>query len=124
MTDLVASGREDAYQARRAALAGLSDEELKAHFWSLSRQLMEPVADLARTHTSPSIERSVLLRMGIDSLSTHPVVDRISDAGLLGKGAGHVVAKLAHERGIGVREAAALIVDEPGVLEGLFGGGR
>ncbi|HSN43271.1 MAG TPA: D-ornithine 4,5-aminomutase subunit OraS [Propionibacteriaceae bacterium] len=116
--------RLDAYEARRATLAGLSDDELKARFWSLSHQIMAPVADLARTHTSPSIERSILLRMGVDSLSTHAVVDRIADAGLLGKGASHVVAKLAHERGIGVREAAALLVDDPGVLVGLFGGAR
>ena len=32
------------------------------------------IVDLARSHTSPSIERSVLLRMGIDSVSSQGVV--------------------------------------------------
>ena len=78
--------------------------------------------DLAKTHTSPSIERSVLLRMGIDSVSSsHGVVDRIHDAGLLGKGAGHVVLKLSQKTGTDVRAAAAGDPRRPRtVLQGLF----
>jgi len=106
--------------ARVEELARLSDEELKARFWELTRQMMTPVVDLARTHTSPSIERSVLLRMGIDSVSSHGVVDAITEAGLLGKGAGHVVLLVGERHGLDVREAAARIAADPGVLTGLF----
>lgn len=114
--------RVAAYEARQAELAKLNDDELKARFWELANELMTPVIELARTHTSPSIERSVLMRMGIDSVSTHPVVDAVHDRGLLGKGAGHVVLKLAHQRGIAVKAAAQLIIDDPAVLHGLFEG--
>ena len=108
------------FEQRREELKKLSDEQLKARFWQLCNQVVEPVVGLARTHTSPSIERSVLLRMGIDSLSSHGVVDRIYEAGLLGKGAGHVVLKLARQRGLDVRAAAAAILENKEVLQGLF----
>lgn len=114
--------RVQAFQARQAELAKLSDEELKARFWEVINDLMEPVAELARTHTSPSIERSVLMRMGIDSVSTHPVVDAIHDKGLLGKGAGHVLLKLMRKRDLEIKDAAQLIIDDPSVLDGLFEG--
>lgn len=107
-------------EARLEELSQLSDADLKARFWELSEQMMTPVVDLAKTHTSPSIERSVLLRMGIDSISTHGVVDKVAEAGLLGKGAGHVVLKVSHAKGVDVREAAKLIIDDPSVLDGLF----
>ena len=73
------TGRLAAYEARRAELAGLDDAALKDRFWTLAGQVVAPIVDLARTHTSPSIERSVLLRMGIDSPSTHGLVDRIAE---------------------------------------------
>ncbi|MCB1254350.1 MAG: ornithine aminomutase, partial [Austwickia sp.] len=50
------------FEQRRRDDAGLSDEALKDRFWELCDQLVEPIVELARTHTSPSIERSVLLR--------------------------------------------------------------
>ena len=112
--------RAQQFEERRVALDALSDEQLKARFWELSHQMMEPVVELARTHTSPSIERSILLRMGIDSVSSHGVVDRIHDRGLLGKGAGHVVLKVAHQLGVDVRAAAAAIAADDTVLDGLF----
>lgn len=108
------------FEARREALTKLSDEELKARFWELTNRVVEPIVDLARSHTSPSIERSVLLRMGIDSVSSQGVVKRVLDAGLLGKGAGHVVLKLSRKTGTDVRAAAQAILDDSSVLEGLF----
>jgi D-ornithine 4,5-aminomutase subunit alpha len=107
------------FEERRQELSKMSDEQLKARFWDLCEQALDPIVDLARTHTSPSIERSVLLRMGIDSLSAHGVVERIYQAGLLGKGAGHVLLKLAGARGTDVRGAAAAILDDKDVLQGL-----
>ena len=80
--------RIDRFEKLRSELADLDDEALKTRFWELCHQVMEPVVELARTHTTPSIERSVLLRMGIDSVTTHAVVENVLNAGLLGKGSG------------------------------------
>ncbi len=112
------------FEERRARLEQLSNEELKARFWKLCDQVVAPMVDLARTHTSPSIERSVLLRMGIDSVSSQGVVNRVLEAGLLSKGAGHVVLKVAEKRGLDIRAAAALILEDKEALQGLFGGSR
>lgn len=112
------------FEKRQTELKQMSDAELKERFWELCGQLVEPIVDLSKTHTSPSIERSVLLRMGIDSISAHGVVDRIYEAGLLGKGAGHVVLKLAQKTGMNIREAAAAILENKDVLQELFSVGK
>lgn len=108
------------FDTLRAELRTMNDDQLKARFWQLCEEVMTPVVDLARTHTSPSIERSVLLRMGIDSVTTHAVVDNINLAGLLGKGAGHVVLRLSQRANCDIREAAKEIATNPTVLAGLF----
>lgn len=114
------------FELRRSELRELTDEQLKARFWELCGQVVEPIVELARTHTSPSIERSVLLRMGVDSLSAHGVVERIHQAGLLGKGAGGVVLEVAKRRDTDARGAAAAILADAGVLDHLAseGGAR
>ena len=112
--------RVERYEALRTELADLDDAALKERFWQLCEEVMTPVVDLARTHTTPSIERSVLLRMGIDSVTTHAVVENVLNAGLLGKGAGHVVLRLSRRDGIDIRAAAAAIADDPAVMAGLF----
>ena len=109
-------------EARVRALDDLSDEALRARFWALCDQVVDPLVDLARTHTTPSIERSVLLRMGIDSVTAQAVVELVHDAGLLGKGAGHVLLRVAQRDGTDVRAAAAAVLADPSVLDGLFGG--
>ena len=68
--------REDDFPVRRQHLAGLSDQELQERFWQLAQELVAPLVELARTHTSPSIERSVLLRMGFSSLEASAIVAR------------------------------------------------
>jgi D-ornithine 4,5-aminomutase subunit alpha len=83
--------REDTFKTQRAHLSGLSDEELEARFWDFARQVADPLVELARTHTSPSIERSVLMRMGLDSLTCQAIVAECEKRRLLGHGAGHVV---------------------------------
>lgn len=87
--------REDDYRTRRAHLAGLSEAELEARFHELTMRLTKPMIELAKNHTSPSIERSVLLRMGFNSMEAGAIVQACVDMGLLGKGAGHVVLKAA-----------------------------
>ncbi len=116
----MADDRIARFERRQAELKRMSDAELKDRFWKLCNQVVEPIADMAKTHTSPSIERSVLLRMGIDSVSTHAVVTRVMEAGLLGKGAGHVVLKVSRKTGKDIRGAAQAIIDDKAVLNGLF----
>lgn len=83
--------RPDTFREVRKHLAELTDEQLEARFWELSDETVRPLVELARTHTSPSIERSVLMRMGVDSVTCKAVVAECETRGLLGHGAGHVV---------------------------------
>lgn len=108
------------FEARRQQLKNMSDEQLKARFWEMCNQIIEPMVDYGKKYTSQSIERSVLLRMGIDSVTSQGVVSRINEAGLLGKGAGHVVLKLSQKQNISVREVAKKINDDKSALAGLF----
>lgn len=98
--------RADEYLAWRTHLADLSDAQLEARFWELVEKIVDPLIDLARTHTSPSVERSVLMRMGIDSPTCNAVVSEIDKRGLLGHGAGHVVLHCARQWDVDVRAAA------------------
>ena len=92
--------RDDDFAARRERLSSLSDEELHAHFWSLVEKIVEPLIEEARTHTTPSIERSVLLRMGFSSIEARALVDAIERHGLLGHGAGRLVLELSRNKDI------------------------
>lgn len=97
--------RVDDFQERRKHLADLSEEELEARFWQLAEKIVEPIVDLAYKNTSPSIERSVLLRMGFSSLEAKSIVDGAIDRGLIGKGAGNIVYRLSKEKDMEIREA-------------------
>lgn len=97
--------RPDDFHVRREHLKPMSNDALHAYFWRLVDQLVQPLVEEARTHTSPSIERSVLLRMGFSSLEADALVTRMVEQGLLGHGAGHLVLRLAQREGITVREA-------------------
>ncbi len=103
--------RPDDFDDRRARLKDLSDEELHARFWALAERLVAPLVEEARTHTSPSIERSVLLRMGFSSLEASDLVERMGARGLLGHGAGRLVLELAQAKGISVREAGQSLLE-------------
>jgi D-ornithine 4,5-aminomutase subunit alpha len=103
--------RPDDFESRRRHLASLTDDELHQRFWSLISQLTDPLIEEARTHTSPSIERSVLLRMGFSSMEAKALVDGFSQRGLLGRGAGRLVLELAQQRGVPVREAGEALLD-------------
>ena len=102
--------REDDFQERRKHLANLTEEELEARFWKLAEQIVDPLVELAEKNTTPSIERSILLRMGFSSLEAKAIVDGVIDRGLLGKGAGHIVYRLAKEKGVEIREAGLKLV--------------
>jgi len=97
--------RKDDFEQRRQHLKDLTEKQLEERFWELCGRLMDPVVDLAAKHTSPSIERSVLLRMGFSSLESKAIVQGAVDRGLLEHGAGHLVYKLSRTRGLELREA-------------------
>ena len=102
--------REDNFKDRRQHLASLTEEELENKFWELAEKIVEPIVELARTHTSPSVERSVLLRMGFSSVEAKGIVDNAIDRGLIGKGAGNIVYKLAKFKNLEIREAGLQLI--------------
>jgi len=119
--------REDDFEKRREHLKDLSDKELKERFWDLAEEIVDPLIDMAETHTSQSIERSVLLRMGFNSLDAKIIVKKVAEADLLGKGAGHVLLKLSKKENLEVKEAGLAIVDgkyNKDDLKKLFVGGE
>jgi D-ornithine 4,5-aminomutase subunit alpha len=103
--------REDTFEHAHQYLAGLTDEELKMRFWSLTQEIVDPLVELARTHTSPSVERSVLMRMGIDTPTCVAVVGECEKRGLLGHGAGHVVLVVMQALELQPPAAARLLAD-------------
>ncbi|MEA1911311.1 MAG: ornithine aminomutase subunit alpha [Spirochaetota bacterium] len=103
--------RPDDYLERREHLKHLTEEQLESKFWELTEKLMNPVIEIAETHTSPSIERSVLLRMGFSSLESTAIVKQVMDHGLMGKGAGHIVYKTAKAKGLDIREAGLQLAE-------------
>jgi D-ornithine 4,5-aminomutase subunit alpha len=103
--------RPDDYQMRRVHLKDLTEDQLEDRFWELTEKLMNPVVKLAETHTSPSIERSVLLRMGFSSLESTAIVQQVLDHGLIGKGAGHIVYQTAKTNSIDIREAGLQLAE-------------
>jgi len=118
--------REDDYSKRREHLSSLSDEELKARFWSLTEGLVDPLLQLGKENTSPAIERSVLLRMGFSSLEAKAIVDGCMARGILGHGAGNVVYRYAKEKRLELR-AAGLLLQQPERMDeasALFGGAK
>lgn len=106
--------RPDDFQTRRTHLRAMSDDDLQAYFWRLVDQIVHPLVEEAHTHTTPSIERSVLLRMGFSSLEAKPLVTLLTDKGLLQHGAGHLILQLARRKGLTVREAGM------GLLQGKY----
>ena len=106
--------RADDFEKRSAHLKDLSDDELRKKFWKLLRQIAQPLVEEARTHTSPSIERSVLLRMGFSSIEAKAIVNAAAEKGLLGHGAGNLVLSASEKNKIGIREAGL------GMMEGKY----
>jgi D-ornithine 4,5-aminomutase subunit alpha len=102
--------RPDDLAKRREPLEDLTDAELHARFWSLAEQVVAPLVQLARTHTSPSIERSVLLRMGFASAESQALVAALCERGWLGRGAGRLVLELARQRGESPREVGLALL--------------
>lgn len=103
--------RADDFEARRQHLKNLSDEELHQRFWSLAEEIVKPLVDLGYNNTTPSIERSVLLRMGFSSLEAKAIVEQTIDRGLMGKGTGNIVYRVAKKLGRDYREVGREMAD-------------
>ena len=103
--------REDDFEKRRAHLQAMSDEALHDYFWSLADKIVAPLIEEARSHTSPSIERSVLLRMGFSSIEAKTLVDAFAARQILARGAGHLILGLAKAQGLSVREAGEALIE-------------
>lgn len=105
------------YEERSKHLKNMSDEELKEYFWKLTEQVVDPLIDLATSHTSPAIERSILLRMGFSSLEAKNITDKVIDYNLIAKGAGHVVYRYSKLANLNIREAGLKLLNDQGWSE-------
>lgn len=101
--------RIDDFEQRRAHLKTMSDAELKAYFLELADKIVDPLLDLAYKNTSKSIERSILLRMGFNSLEAKGITDILNEHNLLRKGSGQCVFIVAKEYSIDIHEAGLKI---------------
>jgi len=107
----------DDYESRRVHLKNLTDEELKEYFWKLADQTVSPLLELAKNNTSPSIERSVLMRMGFSSMEAKAIVDKVIAHQMMGKGCGHIVYRYSTLKGISIREAGLSLSGDIGFDE-------
>ena len=116
--------RSDDFESRSKKLRNMSDLELDRYFWELADRITTPLVDIARNNTSPSIERSVLLRMGFDSLMAKAIVDKAIEIGLLGKGAGNIVYRVGQETETDIAAAGEMLAAGKGwdLVEKLFRG--
>lgn len=111
------------FSERRKHLEHMNDQELYDYFWDLAGQVVEPMLEAGKVYTTPSVERSVLLRMGFNSIEAGAIVDGVISHNLLGKGAGHVVWRLSQKLDKSVLETGEALArgeywDE---VHGLFG---
>ncbi|MBS4540067.1 ornithine aminomutase subunit alpha [Clostridium sp. D2Q-11] len=103
--------RADDFAQRRKHLADLTEEQLEAKFWELAEKIVDPMVDLASKNTSPSIERSVVMRMGFSSIEAKAIVEGAIDRGLIGKGVGHVIYRVAKDNNLSIRETGLKLLD-------------
>ena len=116
--------RNDDYLVRRESLKDLTEAELEQRFWATCEKIVDPMLDLAKKNTTPSIERSVLLRMGFSSPEATQIVNQTIDHGMMGKGCGHLVYRLSKEKNLSIREAGLMLAEGEGFndLKAWFGG--
>ncbi|MBS7306696.1 MAG: ornithine aminomutase subunit alpha [Eubacteriales bacterium] len=103
--------RTDDYESRSAHLKSLTDEQLEARFWELANKLVDPMLKMGYEYTSPSIERSVLLRMGFSSIEAKSIVDGCIEHNLIGHGAGNVVYRLSVATKTDIRTAGLALCE-------------
>lgn len=108
--------RNDDFNERKKYLSHMSDQELKAYFEKLTDHIIDPMLELAKDHTTPAIERSVLMRMGFSSLEAKALTEKMMEHHLLAHGAGHVVFRYATIHRIPVRDAGLKLMETKEML--------
>jgi D-ornithine 4,5-aminomutase subunit beta len=98
---------------RLRELSKLPLAELRDRFFTLATDVVTPLRRLAASHTTPSIERSVLLRMGFDSLEAETLVTHAADKGWLADGVAGVLRRYACERGVDMYRAYRMLLALP-----------
>lgn len=119
--------RADDFERRRHHLKDLTNDQLYERFWHLTEQIVKPIVDLAYTHTSPAIERSVVLRMGFSSLEAEPLINYAAKWNLLGRGVGNVILTYAKFKKIDYLRAGRELSQGIGwdiVIENMNGGDK
>ena len=106
--------KEDTFLQDRKHLENLSDQEVYDKFWALTAEIIAPLMDLADKNTTPSVERSIVLRLGFSSIEAKAIVEKVMDYGLMSKGAGHVIYIAAKENNVSIKEAGF------GLIEGKY----
>jgi D-ornithine 4,5-aminomutase subunit alpha len=104
--------RNDDFKDRREHLDAYNDQELKAYFFELTDQLVDPLLELAHAYTTPAIERSVLMRMGFSSIEAKTITDRLFELELLAHGAGHIVYLYAKTKKLSIRDAGLQLLED------------
>ncbi|MFC9856303.1 MULTISPECIES: D-ornithine 4,5-aminomutase subunit OraE [unclassified Streptomyces] len=85
-------------------------QHLKERFWGLTRKIIGPLSELAATHTTPSIERSVLLRMGFSSQEAQALVSWTVERGLLSDGVARLLKDRTDALGCDPRQAVSALL--------------
>jgi D-ornithine 4,5-aminomutase subunit alpha len=104
--------RNDDFKERREHLDAYNDKELKAYFFELTDQLVDPLLELAYQYTTPAIERSVLMRMGFSSIEAKTITDRLFELELLAHGAGHIVYLYSKMKKLSIRDAGLTLLED------------
>lgn len=104
--------RNDDIITRGAHLQHLDDQQLNERFWELTKQLVDPLLKLASTSTSPSIERSVAMRMGASSIEATRLVFLAQQQMILEYGIGHFLCFIAKTTKQSLREVIVAAQDE------------
>lgn len=105
------NARADDFEERRQKLKNLTNQELKDRFWELSEKIVDPLLEISKNHTTPSLERSIVLRMGFSSLEADPIVKKAIDNNLISKGVGHLIYRVARDKNLSIREAGLQLKD-------------
>jgi D-ornithine 4,5-aminomutase subunit alpha len=109
--------RPDDFIQRSEHLKSYTDLELKAYFFKLIDDIVDPLLEIAYTHTTPAIERSVLMRMGFSSTEAKAITNLFFEHNLLSFGAGHVVYRFAKDFNLSIREAGLRLLETDDILK-------
>ena len=101
MKGIIRMKRADDFEVRRQHIANLTDEELYQRFWELTDKVVDPLLELGKKNTTPSVD-------------CMPIVNHAMDHGLMGKGCGHCVYKLSKLENISIREASIKLAQGEG----------